>query len=39
MDLDQALEHESRVQAHLMEHANFREAYEAFRGKRDPKFR
>ncbi len=39
MDLDRALEHESRVQARLMEHANFREAYEAFRGKRDPRFR
>jgi enoyl-CoA hydratase/carnithine racemase len=39
MDFDRALEHESRVQARLMEHPNFREAYEAFRGKRDPKFR
>jgi len=39
MDLDEALTHESLVQARLMEHANFREAYEAFRGKRDPKFR
>ena len=39
MPLDQALAHESEVQARLMEHANFREAYEAFRAKRDPKFR
>src|SRR5437867_3020922 len=39
MDLDHALQHESLVQARLMEHANFREAYEAFRGKRDPKVR
>jgi len=39
MPLDQALAHESLVQARLMEHANFREAYEAFRAKRDPKFR
>ena len=39
MDLDRALEHESLVQARLMEHPNFREAYEAFRAKREPKFR
>ena len=39
MDLDQALAHESGAQARLMEHPNFREAYEAFRSKRDPKFR
>ena len=38
MDLDQALAHESAVQARLMEHPNFREAYEAFRAKREPKF-
>ena len=38
MDLDQALEHESKAQARLMEHPNFREAYEAFRAKREPKF-
>jgi enoyl-CoA hydratase/carnithine racemase len=38
MDLDRALAYESEVQARLMEHANFREAYEAFRAKRDPKF-
>ncbi len=39
MDFDRALAHESMVQARLMEHANFKEAYEAFRSKRDPKFR
>lgn len=39
MDLDKALEYEGKVQARLMEHPNFREAYEAFRSKRDPKFR
>ncbi|HMI30839.1 MAG TPA: enoyl-CoA hydratase-related protein, partial [Candidatus Limnocylindrales bacterium] len=39
MSLDQALAHESEAQARLMEHPNFREAYEAFRAKRDPKFR
>jgi enoyl-CoA hydratase/carnithine racemase len=38
MDLDRALEHESRVQALLMERPDFREAYEAFRAKRDPTF-
>ncbi len=38
MDFEKALEHESRVQARLMQHPNFREAYEAFRSKRDPKF-
>jgi enoyl-CoA hydratase/carnithine racemase len=39
MDLDRALAHESEVQARLMEHPNFREAYEAFVAKREPKFR
>jgi enoyl-CoA hydratase/carnithine racemase len=39
MDFDKALEHESEVQSLLMEHPNFREAYEAFRAKREPKFR
>jgi len=38
MDFDRALDHESMVQARLMEHPNFREAYEAFRAKRDPEF-
>ena len=39
MTLEQALEHEARVQAELMEHPNYREAYEAFRAKREPTFR
>jgi enoyl-CoA hydratase/carnithine racemase len=39
MDFDRALAHESEVQARLMEHPNFREAYEAFVAKREPKFR
>jgi len=39
LDFDDALAHESEVQALLMEHPNFREAYEAFRAKRDPTFR
>jgi enoyl-CoA hydratase/carnithine racemase len=34
----QAMDHEARVQARLMEHPNFREAYEAFRAKREAKF-
>jgi enoyl-CoA hydratase/carnithine racemase len=38
MPLDTALRHEADVQAALMEHPNFREAYEAFRAKREPKF-
>jgi len=39
MTLEQALDHEARVQAELMEHPNYREAYEAFRAKRTPTFR
>jgi enoyl-CoA hydratase/carnithine racemase len=39
MDLERALAHEAEVQAALMEHPNFREAYEAFRAKREPAFR
>jgi enoyl-CoA hydratase/carnithine racemase len=39
MDLDQALDYEAEVQAGLMEHPNYREAYEAFRAKREPRFR
>ena len=39
LSLDEALRHEAEVQAGLMEHPNFREAYEAFRAKREPKFR
>jgi enoyl-CoA hydratase/carnithine racemase len=38
LDFGEALRHEATVQAELMEHPNFREAYEAFRAKRDPKF-
>jgi enoyl-CoA hydratase/carnithine racemase len=38
LDLEQALDYEARVQAELMEHPNYREAYEAFRAKREPKF-
>jgi enoyl-CoA hydratase/carnithine racemase len=38
MDLARALEVEAEVQAGLMEHADFREAYDAFRAKREPKF-
>ncbi|HEY7529100.1 MAG TPA: enoyl-CoA hydratase family protein, partial [Gemmatimonadota bacterium] len=38
MDLDSALDAEARAQARLMESPNFREAYEAFRGKRAPRF-
>ena len=34
MTLDEALDHEARVQADLMLHPNYREAYEAFRAKR-----
>jgi len=37
-DLERALAHEADVQAGLMEHPNYREAYEAFRAKREPKF-
>jgi enoyl-CoA hydratase/carnithine racemase len=39
MDLASAIEYEAQVQAACMEHPNYREAYEAFRAKRDPKFR
>ena len=38
MDLEQALELEAKVQAELMQHPNFRESYEAFKAKREPKF-
>ncbi len=38
MDLPAALEAEAQVQAALMTHADFREAYEAFRAKRAPRF-
>lgn len=38
-DLRSALEAEAQIQASLMTHADFREAYEAFIAKRPPKFR
>ncbi len=38
MTLEQALDHEARVQAELMVHPDYREAYEAFREKRTPRF-
>ena len=39
MTLDEALEHEASVQAQLMTHPDYREAYEAFRAKRTPTFK
>jgi enoyl-CoA hydratase/carnithine racemase len=39
MDLESALEAEAQVQASLMTHADFREAYDAFVAKRPPRFR
>jgi enoyl-CoA hydratase/carnithine racemase len=39
MDLGAALDAEAQVQASLMTHADFREAYEAFVAKRPPRFR
>jgi enoyl-CoA hydratase/carnithine racemase len=38
LDLVAAIEWEAKAQARCMEHPNFREAYEAFRAKREPKF-
>jgi enoyl-CoA hydratase/carnithine racemase len=38
MDLVSALEAEAQIQAALMVHPDFREAYEAFVEKRDPNF-
>jgi len=38
MTLEEALDHEARVQAELMLHPDYREAYEAFRAKRPPRF-
>lgn len=38
MDLATAIEYEAQVQAVCMQDPNYREAYEAFRAKRDPKF-
>jgi enoyl-CoA hydratase/carnithine racemase len=39
MDLHTALEAEARIQASLMTHADFREAYDAFVARRPPRFR
>ena len=38
LDLVSAIEWEARAQADCMRNPNFREAYEAFRGKREPRF-
>lgn len=38
MDLEAALQFEAEAQAELMLHPNFRESYDAFVEKRDPKF-
>ena len=38
LDFEAALAYEAEVQAQLMQGLNFREAHEAFRAKRDPKF-
>ncbi|TMQ50048.1 MAG: enoyl-CoA hydratase, partial [Candidatus Eisenbacteria bacterium] len=38
MDFVTALETEAQAQAGCMQHPNFRESYEAFRAKREPKF-
>ncbi|MFN2432815.1 MAG: enoyl-CoA hydratase family protein [Gemmatimonadota bacterium] len=38
LDLEAALDAEARAQARCMESPNFREAYEAFRAKREPRF-
>jgi enoyl-CoA hydratase/carnithine racemase len=38
MDLPAALENEAQLQASLMTHADFREAYEAFVARRPPRF-
>ena len=38
MDLVSAIEWEAQAQADCMQNPNFREAYEAFRAKRDPEF-
>jgi enoyl-CoA hydratase/carnithine racemase len=38
MDLVTAIEWEAKAQAECMKHPNFREAYEAFRSKREPRF-
>jgi hypothetical protein len=38
MDLVSAIEWEAQAQAACMQNPNFRESYESFRAKRDPKF-
>ena len=38
LDFEAALAYEAEMQARLMQSPNFREAHEAFRAKRDPKF-
>ena len=38
MDLASAIEWEARAQADCMQLPNFREAYEAFRSRREPRF-
>ena len=38
LELEDALAYEAAVQAELMRQPNFREAYEAFRAKREPRF-
>ena len=38
MDFAKALDYEAQVQAKLMEHPDYREAYEAFKAKRAPRF-
>jgi enoyl-CoA hydratase/carnithine racemase len=38
MDLVAAIEWEAKAQAECMQNPNFREAYEAFRAKREPRF-
>jgi enoyl-CoA hydratase/carnithine racemase len=38
MSLEEALAYEAQEQARLMEHPDFREAYEAFVGKRPARF-
>jgi enoyl-CoA hydratase/carnithine racemase len=39
MDLAAAIEWEARAQAACMQHPDFREAYEAFRARREPRFK
>ena len=39
MDVESALAAEVEIQAACMLHPDFREAYEAFQAKREPKFR